>query len=69
MPFLIKLVLPMLIDFLINLVMEALKAKVADTESKVDDHIFEVIHAEKDDLKELALRKSKETGIYKRLKG
>jgi hypothetical protein len=68
MPFLIKLLLPRLINFVINIIIEIAKNQVKNTNSKIDDTVVAILENEKDELKEMAVRKARETGIYKRLK-
>jgi len=71
MNFLIKLLIPMmprLIEFAISIIMNILKDKVKDNSSDVDDKMYEILENERGNLTVLAIRKARETGIYKKLK-
>lgn len=66
---LIKLLLPRIIDILVALFLAVLDDRVTDDKSKVNRQMVDDLMEEKDALQDYIVNKSRETGIYKKLKG
>lgn len=60
MPWLLKLILPAAVDFILKVVLEyVLPQLVAKTESKIDDNMLDAVKEEQGEIKDLILEGAK----------